>query len=67
MPVIFAHADIESLTPEEKKFSNEIHRAKIADADLIYIINYKGYIGDTTHSEIEWATQLGKKIQYLEN
>lgn len=66
MPGIFVHSDNEEITLEEKQYLDEIHKAKIADADLIYVINPDGYIGNSTREEILWATQLGKKIKYLE-
>ena len=66
MPGIFVHSDNEEITEEEKQFLDEVHKAKIADANLVYIINPNGYIGNSTRQEILWATQLGKKIQYLE-
>ena len=66
IPILFITEEIEELTPLEREYFNEIHKAKIADADLIYVINYQGYIGNTTREEINWAAQLGKKIKYLE-
>lgn len=66
MPVLFVKDDLNKLSDDEKKYLNEIHKSKIADADLIYIINYNGYIGNSTREEIDWASQLGKKIKYLE-
>ena len=66
MPVLFVKEDINKLTDDEKKYLNEIHKSKIADADLIYVINYNGYVGNSTREEINWATQLQKKIKYLE-
>jgi hypothetical protein len=56
MPVLFVKEDINKLTDDEKKYLNEIHKSKIADADLIYVINYNGYIGNSTREEINWAT-----------
>ena len=65
MPFVFGHVDGEP-SDEEKKFLDELHKTKIAQADIIYIINYGGYIGHSTHEEISWATDLQKEIQYLE-
>ena len=67
MPLVFHHSGDEEITEEEKKNLDELHKAKIADADLIYIINCDNYIGNSTRSEIKWAVALGKKIEYLEN
>ena len=67
MPLVFHHSGDKEITEEEKKNLDELHKAKIADADLIYIINCDNYIGNSTRSEIKWAVALGKKIEYLEN
>ena len=67
MPLIFHHSGDEEITEEQKRNLDELHKAKIADADLIYIINVDNYIGNSTRSEIKWAVQLDKKIEYLED
>ena len=36
-------------------------------ADEIYVINKDGYIGSSTRSEIEYAENNGKVINYLED
>ena len=43
-----------------------MHKRKIDMADAIYVINVGGYIGESTRSEIEYATRCGKDIFYLE-
>ena len=65
MPLVFVHRG-DVVDELDKDFLDEVHKAKIADADLIYIINQNGYIGESTQSEIDWAEMLGKKIEYLE-
>ncbi len=52
---------------ETKKMLDKMHRQKIDLSDEIYVINVKGYIGESTKSEIEYAKTKGKKISYLEN
>ena len=42
------------------------HKRKIDMADSIYVINVGGYIGDSTRSEIDYAIEHGKKVEYLE-
>ena len=37
------------------------------EEDDIKSINFGGYIGESTKSEIEYAKSKGKKISYLEN
>lgn len=66
IPILYSKDEIDKLSKKEKEYLNEVHKAKIADADLIYIINKDGYIGNTVREEINWATQLGKKIKYME-
>ena len=50
-----------------KEMLDDMHKRKIDMADSIYVINVGGYIGDSTRSEIEYAKQHGKEVQYLES
>ena len=50
-----------------KKMLDEMHRQKIDMSDEIYVINFGGYIGESTKAEIEYAKVKGKNISYLEN
>lgn len=36
-------------------------------ADEIFVINVNGYIGESTYSEIKYAEEAGKKVNYLES
>ena len=45
---------------------DDMHKRKIDMADAIYVINVGGYIGESTRSEIDYATRHGKEILYLE-
>jgi len=48
-----------------KKFILEAnHRKRIEFSDIVFILDVEGYIGKSTHSEIEFANKLGKKIIY---
>jgi len=67
MPMVFVHSGDEEINEIQKEYLDEVHKAKIADADLVYIINCNGYVGNSTRSEINWAIKLGKKIEYLES
>ena len=40
---------------ETKKMLDEMHRQKIDMSNEIYVINFGGYIGESTKSEIEYA------------
>jgi len=49
-----------------KEILDELHKRKIDLCDEVYVINYQGYIGESTKSEIEYAKKIGKLIKYLE-
>ena len=46
--------------------ADELHKRKIDMCDEVFVLNVGGYIGDSTRSEIEYATKIGKPIKYLE-
>ena len=56
----------EGALSKTKEMLDDMHKRKIDMADSIYVINVRGYIGDSTRSEIEYAKKSGKVIQYLE-
>ena len=49
-----------------KEMLDDMHKSKIDMADEIFVINKNGYIGDSTRSEIAYALEHGKKVNYLE-
>ncbi len=59
------NADEGTLT-KTKEMLDDMHKRKIDMADSIYVINVGGYIGDSTRSEIEYAKEQNKVIEYLE-
>jgi hypothetical protein len=64
---LFGHSgDQEVWTEGTKEMLDDMHKRKIDMADSIYVINVGGYIGESTRSEIEYARQNGKGIEYLE-
>ena len=65
-PNFFNNIKKEEIDEETKKMLDEMHRQKIDMSDEIYIINFGGYIGESTKAEIEYAKTKGKKISYLE-
>lgn len=44
---------------------DELHLRKIDLADEVFIFNKDGYIGESTHNEINYAMKSGKPIKYL--
>jgi hypothetical protein len=64
---MFGHSgDEEVWTEGIKEMLDDMHKRKIDMADEIFVVNVGGYIGDSTRSEIEYAHQHGKKVNYLE-
>lgn len=63
---LFGHSgDAEVWTEGTKEMLDDMHLRKIDMADEIFVINVGGYIGSSTRREIEYATNQGKKINYL--
>lgn len=62
---VWENMDEGTLT-KTKEMLVDMHKRKIDMADEIFVINVDGYIGDSTKSEIEYATKTGKKVNYLE-
>ena len=56
----------EGTLTKTKEMLDDMHKRKIDMADSIYVINVGGYIGDSTRSEINYAIEHGKKVEYLE-
>ena len=63
---VWENMDEGTLT-KTKEMLDDMHKRKIDMADEIFVINVNGYIGDSTKSEIEYATKQGKKVNYLAN
>ena len=66
-PNFFNNIKKEEIDLETKKMLDEIHKQKIDMSDEIYVINFGGYIGESTKTEIEYAKTKGKKVSYLES
>ena len=65
---LFGHAGDDEVWMEgTKEMLDDMHKRKIDMADEIFVINVGGYIGSSTHSEIEYAKANGKIVKYLEN
>ena len=62
---VWENMDEGTLT-KTKEMLDDIHKRKIDMADEIFVINVGGYIGESTHLEIEYAKKTGKKVNYLE-
>lgn len=60
-------ADKDVYTEEQLKILGKMHKIRIDLSDAIFVVNVGGYIGNQTKNEIEYATQKGKEIIYLES
>lgn len=49
-----------------KQKADELHKRKIDICDEVFVLNVGGYIGESTRSEIDYATSIGKPVLYLE-
>ena len=56
----------EGTLTKTKEMLDDMHKRKIDMADEIFVINVNGYIGDSTKSEIKYAHEHGKVVNYLE-
>ncbi len=54
------------ISPEEKIALDILHLYKIDEADVVRILNVRGYLGQSTRRELEYARRLGKSIVFLE-
>ena len=63
---VWENMDEGTLT-KTKEMLDDMHKRKIDMADEIFVINVGGYIGESTKSEIKYAIETGKKVNYLEN
>ena len=62
---VWENMDEGTLT-KTKEMLDDMHKRKIDMADEIFVINVGGYIGDSTRSEIAYATAKGMPVRYLE-
>ena len=62
---VWENMDEGTLT-KTKEMLDDMHKRKIDMADEIFVINKNGYIGNSTRSEIEYATKTNKKVNYME-
>ena len=64
---LFGHSgDNEVWTEGTKAMLDDMHKRKIDMADEIFVVNVGGYVGESTRSEIEYAKNNGKVVNYLE-
>ena len=57
----------EDTLTKTKIMLDDMHKRKIDMADEVFVINVGGYIGESTHSEIEYAHSTRKAVRFLED
>ena len=66
LSIIYPTKEKEKYTQEEINILGICHYKKIEVADVIFVVNKNGYIGNSVKKEIEYAKNLNKEIMYLE-
>jgi hypothetical protein len=63
-PGVFAH-DGDEITEQQKAALDALHLRKVDLAELVYVVNPGGYIGESTRREIAYARRHGKRVEAL--
>lgn len=54
------------VTEEQKVSLDALHKDKISMADFVFVLNVDRYIGESTWSEVQFAWEKGKWMNFLE-
>lgn len=63
-PGVFGH-DGDEMTEAQKVALDELHLRKIDLAEMVYVVNPGGYVGESTRREIAYAVHAGKRVLFL--
>ena len=63
---LFGHNEGLDMNGPTKQMLDQLHLRKIDLANEVLVLNVDGYVGTSTRREIEYATNTGKHIRYLE-
>lgn len=63
----YGHRDDDTRIEGRKDRLDAIHLMKITRSDAVFIINPKGYIGDSTRRELSAAGEMGKEIYFWDD
>lgn len=63
---LFGHLEGLDMDGDTKRLLDELHLRKIELSDGIFVVNVRGYVGESTRREIRHACLLGKQVRYLE-
>lgn len=57
---------IDAFDPKNAKTLRNICDQKVELCDVLFVVNYNGYIGTRTGETIRYAESLGKSVVYME-
>ncbi len=60
-PAVFQHSG-DTITEAQKARLDELHLKKIDLADAVFVVDPRGYIGESTSREIAYAVSTGKRV-----
>lgn len=60
------HRDMVPISDEQKERLDQLTFDKIRLSTKVFIVNVNGYIGQSTQRAIDFARELGKPTEYLE-
>lgn len=64
LPGVFIHQKGEEVSEEQKRNLDNLHFRKIDLSHSIYVIDVRGYIGESTRKEIQYAKLNNKNVRY---
>ena len=50
---------------QDKLMLDAVHMSKIANSEMIFVLNVGGYIGESTLREIYFAHAIGRRVRFL--
>lgn len=62
---VFSQREGLTLSEQQKKLLDEVHKYKISLSDAIFVLNKDGYIGNSTRNEINYAIENKKEIFFM--
>jgi len=62
---LWGHHERRDPDAQTKAALDELHKRKIDLCNWVWVLDVGGYIGESTQSEIEYATRLGRPVRYL--
>jgi hypothetical protein len=62
----FHHVDLAPITDDQKQMLDELMLRKVEMADRCFVVNFNGYIGQSTKGAIAHARNNMKPVEYLD-